>query len=302
MDEHECDKLNIAINGISLLREGFYLSSFLIQPHIFHVSIPVAESQRLEHTHSTFEVSVVLEGKITYVINSQEITLSSGDVIIIPPQQKHCWRLHGIHTVISGFMCYISGKGEHPRRQMAELTTAVENHQFHIRQFGKHEKCIREMLSLLPGDEVFIEEEVRNLQEMSYLYLFRALIPKWRNPERPSKRSGMDNDPDQTVEQIKYYVYDNLSRPIHLAELRRHLGISKDHLNRIFKKSENISIGQFIIRIKIERASKMLTTTDHDIKTVAAENGFFDLNYFCCAFKKHTGKTPTEFRCDSRKY
>jgi two-component system response regulator YesN len=111
---------------------------------------------------------------------------------------------------------------------------------------------------------------------------------------------GNRSTPDSLVEQIKRYIYNHSFRIIKLDELQRHLGFNKDHLNRIFKQHEHLSIKQFIIKDKVKRASKMLITSGYDIKTIALENGFTDPNYFCATFKKHTGKTPVQFRQENR--
>jgi AraC-like DNA-binding protein len=300
MDVPDCDKLNALINGLPTLREGFYLSSFLIQPHVFHVTALSQESQPPEHSHPTFEISMVLEGRITYCVGAHENTLSSGDLSIIPPYRKHTWRQHGVNTVISNFMCFISGKSTHPRRQMADFLDVLERRRFHVKQFSKYEKAQRDILALLREPLAFREEELRNLQELSYIQLLLEMLPGWKDSERSSKQPGIDSSPEKIVDRIKLYIFDNFLHPIHLEDLRRHFGLSENHLNRLFRKGEGVSIGQFIAKERVKRAARMLATTDCDIKTVALENGFSDLNYFCCAFKRHTGKTPSEFRHDSR--
>ncbi|MBU8902087.1 MAG: AraC family transcriptional regulator [Victivallales bacterium] len=300
MNKYECEELNATINDTSILREGCYLSSFLIQPHIFHFTVPSAPEQLQKHMHQTFEISIVLEGKITYCIDRLEFTLLAGDMVIIPPRQEHCWRLHGINTIIVSSMCFISGRGTHPRRQITKLMTALENRQYHIKQFSVYENCVRNILDLLHNPLVFYEEEIRKQQELSYIYVFRTLLPKWLDIERPTKRSGNNVAPDEIVTLIKYYIFDNSSRSIRLADLSKYIGLSKDHLNRLFKQKENISIGQFITKIKMEKASRMLAATYADIKTVAMESGFYEINYFCTVFKKHFGKTPSEFRHENQ--
>jgi AraC-like DNA-binding protein len=302
MNKNECDNLNSMISEIAFLSEGLYLSSFLIQPHIFHVTAMQKESELQEHTHQTFEISIILEGRISYYINSDEVTLKEGDMVIIPPKNKHYWKLHDPNTVVCSSMAFISGRGSRPRQQIKKLLTSIEKHKFKITSFSKYEDCVQNMLEILINPVVFYEEELRKLQELSYIYVFRKLLPNWQYPDIPSNRPGRAVTQSETIDLIKYYIFDNLSRPIKMADLRRHLGLSEDHLNRLFKQSEHISIGQFITRIKLEKASKMLVASNHDIKTIAYENGYFDVNYFCSVFKKHIGQTPSEFRRKNRNH
>ncbi len=301
MNKSECENLNGVINHISSLRDGFYLSSFFIQPHLFHITNPMRESELNEHSHSTFEISMIIEGTFTYIINSKEFTLNPGDLIIIPPRMKHCWRMHDDQTFIANNMCLISGKGMQPRQQNTNLKKSIEKHQYHIRKFACYESCIRDICNLLNKKVPFRDDEVRALQKTSYIYFLRALLPDYLNNEQPCKNIDYKNK-DQLVEQIKYYIFDNLSRPISLNELQKIFGYSKDHLNRIFKKHQKMPIIQFIIHCKMERAAKMLATTHVDIKNIALEIGISDVNYFYNVFKKITGESPAEFRKQRQKY
>ncbi len=300
MNKDECDQLNADINQISRLREGFYLSGFLVQPQLFHITNPLPESQLSEHSHPTFEVSIILEGTFTYIIDKKQITLTSGDLIIIPPRQKHSWKLHDDTTTISSFMCSISWKGEGPRRKKIDLLNSIEKRQYKIKKFANYEVCIRNIIDLLDKRVTFREDELRNLQKNSYIYLLRTLLPELSESEYLRKEVDYKNK-DQLIDQVKHYIFDNLSRPISLDELQKNFGYSKEHLNRVFKKHQKMTIGQFIMNRKIELASKRLTTSHVDIKTIALELGFSDVNYFYAVFKKIIGRSPSEYRKRNQK-
>ena len=300
MNKHECEELNIAINKISRLRDGFFLSGFLIQPHFFHINNTTPENQLSTHSHPTFEVSIVMEGMFTYIINKKEFTLTGGDLIIIPPRLKHSWRWHNDRTIIVNSMCLISWNGMQPRRQNAKLMNSIEKHQYHISRFADYEKCIRDIIDLLPEPSAFHEDELRVLQKSSYIYLLKTLLPDFSDNEQPRKEP-VNKNKDQLVNQIKHYLYDNLYRPVSLDELQKNFGYSKEHLNRIFKKHQNVTISRFIMEHKIELAIKRLETTYADIKNIAFELGFSEVSYFCTVFKKFTGKSPSEFRKQRRK-
>ncbi len=302
MNKLDCEKINIAINNISALRDGFYLSNFLIQPHVFHITFIKSDDVPVtEHSHTTFEISLILEGKISYQINGCELTLSPGDVVIIPPGLKHLWVSREEHTVVFGYMCFISCKGMQPRRQRNLLLNALENHNYHIHKFSQYDNCIKNMIELFSLKSVFMKEEVRNLQMLSYIHLFKMLLPKWKDSEKPVNNFSGASDNEKFIEQVRYYIHDNISRSITLSELNKHFGLSKDYINRLFKKEKGVTIGQYITELRIGNAIERLITTNHSIKTIAIKTGFVDLNYFCYIFKKHTGKTPGEYRRINRK-
>ena len=44
-----------------------------------------------EETHDFYEFTYVDSGKISCVIDGEEMLLSQGDFLLIPPQKKHCY-------------------------------------------------------------------------------------------------------------------------------------------------------------------------------------------------------------------
>jgi two-component system response regulator YesN len=52
----------------------------------------------------------------------------------------------------------------------------------------------------------------------------------------------------------------------------------------------------YVTQRKMERAARILTTSPAKIADIAAMVGYEDVKYFGQMFKKHTGKTPSEYR------
>jgi AraC family transcriptional regulator len=85
------------------------------------------------------------------------------------------------------------------------------------------------------------------------------------------------------------------AEPASLAELATLCGLSVRQLSRGFRASHGISIGQFIARLRIDKAKQELVS-GRSIKVLAAQLGFCSTAAFSSAFRKATGLTPTEFR------
>lgn len=65
---------------------------------------------------------------------------------------------------------------------------------------------------------------------------------------------------------------------------------------REFKQLYDESPGRWVIRRRIEHASKLIANTNQSITQIAFEAGFEDLSHFSRAFKSHVGVSPTEFK------
>lgn len=81
-----------------------------------------------------------------------------------------------------------------------------------------------------------------------------------------------------------------------LAELATLCGISQGHLARSFKAATGWSVHQFIAEERLKAAKLMLAEETLSCQEIATHLGFGSAAYFSTAFRRRTGKTPSEFR------
>ena len=78
-----------------------------------------------------------------------------------------------------------------------------------------------------------------------------------------------------------------------LAEME-YLGVSR--YREIFKEALGMSPGEYITKLRIEKAKDLLIQGKVTIASVAERVGYKDRLYFQRIFKKYTGKTPRQWR------
>ena len=74
------------------------------------------------------------------------------------------------------------------------------------------------------------------------------------------------------------------------------LNINPSYLSSLFKKETGITLTEFVNQRRIEHSIFLLNATNMQIQTVALNCGIPDINYFTRLFKKHVGKTPSEYK------
>ena len=73
-------------------------------------------------------------------------------------------------------------------------------------------------------------------------------------------------------------------------------GRSKFHLHRRFRQAMGETPKQYVLRLRLERAAALLTTTRDHVLTIALRTGFDSHEVFTRAFKRAYGRTPTQYR------
>ena len=74
------------------------------------------------------------------------------------------------------------------------------------------------------------------------------------------------------------------------------LNINPSYLSSLFKKETGMTLTEFVNQRRIEHSIFLLNATNMQIQTVALNCGIPDINYFTRLFKKHVGKTPSEYK------
>ena len=84
-----------------------------------------------------------------------------------------------------------------------------------------------------------------------------------------------------------------------LENLSQEMGTSTSSLSKLINTYSESNFSDFINKFRVEEAKKLLSRPDYGSYTIVAiglECGFNSKSTFYNAFKKFTGKTPTQFR------
>ena len=96
-------------------------------------------------------------------------------------------------------------------------------------------------------------------------------------------------------ETIQDYVDTNFS--LSLKDISQELDLHPAYVSRAFSKYfDNLSFGEYIRKLRIEKAVQLLETTSMSLTEIAYLTGFSDQSHFNRIFKKHLGVQPSVYR------
>ena len=106
---------------------------------------------------------------------------------------------------------------------------------------------------------------------------------------------GIEDTTTDRLRRVHRYVRYNYMRELSVAELAHTFGFNRSYLYRIFKERYGIGLKEYITRVRMQNAARLLDEGFSVTKT-AAMVGYPDQFNFSKAFKDHYGVPPSKYR------
>jgi AraC family transcriptional regulator len=109
-------------------------------------------------------------------------------------------------------------------------------------------------------------------------------------------RAKPESIPEGRLKRLEEILRARLHEKPSLDELARELGMHPVSVARAFRRSRGCTIGSYVRRLRLEKATKMLANGDLSLAEIAGDLGFSDQAHFSRTFKAETGLTPGQCR------
>ena len=112
----------------------------------------------------------------------------------------------------------------------------------------------------------------------------------------PRQRGGFSRD---QVRRITEYANSNLLDDMRVERLVYVAGLSTSHFGRVFKVSFGVTPHQWVIKLRIQLAKRLLIEGKLSISHAAHRAGFANQSHFTRTFRRITGATPASWLRES---
>ncbi|MBW4082517.1 helix-turn-helix domain-containing protein [Paenibacillus sp. S150] len=133
------------------------------------------------------------------------------------------------------------------------------------------------------------QQATRSLHQL--LHWAQVLVQEAVRHARDVEKTGT------VVDKTKAYILNNIAEnELSREQIAANVYLNPDYLTRIFKKETGMTLSDFVVKERMERAKELLLKTSKPINSIASSIGYSNFSHFSRIFKKTTGLTPHEFR------
>lgn len=232
------------------------------------------------HLHPYVEIAYVIEGSIEVTINDTQRCLKAGEVSICFPNDIHTFNSDGFSKIILFIFS-------------PDLTRSF----FGIRMDKTLENPF--MSKNIVDDGIspllyMLHDEYKSVNNKYVIKgLLYTILGKLDSHFTFKKSSTFYNS---TMQNLLKYIEIHYHEKISLDSIAKDLGFSKFYLSRIFSNKIGYQFNDYINRLRINKAQKLLSETELPVTVIALECGFESQRNFNRIFKELTALTPTKFR------
>lgn len=105
---------------------------------------------------------------------------------------------------------------------------------------------------------------------------------------------------DEQIKKVQDYIEQNFDHSLTVNELAAQFAFSRRNFLRRFKEATGNTPIEYLQRMRIEAAKRLLENSPKNVEEVVAATGYSDSKTFRLLFKKHTGFSPLAYRVKYR--
>jgi len=96
--------------------------------------------------------------------------------------------------------------------------------------------------------------------------------------------------------QARQFIEARYLDPIKTADVAEHVALSEYHFARLFKSAFELTVHQYVIRLRLDEARHRLELSNQRVTDIALDVGYNSLSAFITAFRKYCGVSPSMYQ------
>jgi len=233
------------------------------------------------HEHGRPLLVVVLSGVQEEEVGGESLACRAGTALYHPPGEPHANRFGG-----RGARCLI-----------------VELRRDWLRRIGPDAELMPDgpvagLDGSVTGPARLLHREFRRGDGAHAAALDGLTLTLLANLTR--RQASPSEDRPAFLDRVLEKLHDDVGADAGLSSLAEVAGVSPEHLARTFREETGCTVGEYVRRLRVDRARRALEETDRSLSRIAVRLGFYDQPHFTRTFRAHVGCPPGAYRRRTR--
>ena len=244
------------------------------------------------HFHDYYEVFLIIDGKVTHLINGEKVNLSKGMLVFIRPNDLHDYvtrdgkafsMLNIAFSTNTAKLLFEYLGGGFPTKELfnSKMPPQIQLTEQDVTYILSH------MTSILAIDD----GDYNGRQTALRILIFR-IFTRYFSDYKDEISSEMPLWLTKLCDEMRKngnFTY-GIQRMLELTDK------SREHLSRSIKKHMGVTLSEFVNDLRLSFIANMLKNSNHDIADIVFDSGFGNLSWASDLFKKKYGVTMSEYR------
>ena len=236
------------------------------------------------HSHTFMELFYVTKGSGNMKFSNVEvIEVKEDDLIIVNPNVFHteyCEEDESMEYFVIGVEGIIF---DHEQK----------NKRYSIHNFKDYKHEVLTYLQTINNERKNEDPFYKEIEERLFEVLIMNIL---RRSNSKLEVSSISSSYNKDCLFIETYIYENSHLNITLDTLAEITFLDKYYLSHLFKEHSGMAPIEYLHHVRLEKAIKLLTTSDFSVSYISSMLGFANAAYFSQFFKKKTDMSPSKYR------
>ncbi|CAG7652445.1 helix-turn-helix domain-containing protein [Paenibacillus allorhizosphaerae] len=251
------------------------------------------------HWHEHLEFIKILQGPVRFQIDSQSFDAETDEIYFINSCQVHSVTcLPGVSGRIRGMVFDRALLLSPGNLEITHLLTLFYRSNKILNKYGKSHPFWQEL-------NAEIEKAYQEFTQANVGYEYNVLSSVYRimiSLLRLHQQDLNKHTPRHYVNQYMRlkpaidYMEEHFADKVYMDRICEIINMNTDYFSSVFKKVFGLPPVQYLTKVRIDHAKRLLLDQQRSITEIAELSGFCNINYFDKVFKEQSGFTPMEFR------
>ncbi len=231
--------------------------------------------------HEDPEIIQIVSGSGKIRVGGEETDTEVGDIFVVNPNEIH--KLAGLPELRYNWL--IIGKEFLEENGMSKTDFSVRHRIQDKAVTELFESSISRIKKAFDNGSSIDVLKARG----SVLELITFLTENFGIFKREKEKFGFSG----SIQRAIAYIYENFKKDINVDMVAKHVGLSRHHFMREFKKNTGLTVVSYINIMRCQYAKNLIEHTDNSIKNISELSGFRNFSYFSKVFKEMIGVSPS---------